>query len=86
MPCQILLIAGLSRQLSYLDLLHPHKHVDYVVLKPDMLAKDAAVDLVLAVVAGYDRATFGLPNAQRTFPLLVRFVRVFLQSVVCVWA
>ena len=65
------LIDGLSTQLKYLDLLHPHKHVDFVVLKPDMLAADAIVDLVLAIVAGYDTAAFGMPDAQKTFPLLV---------------
>merc|ERR1719174_40828 len=63
---------GLSAQLEYLDLLHPHKHVDYVAMQSEMLRGDAVVDLVLAVVAGYDSASFGLPDKNKTFPLLVR--------------
>lgn len=46
-----------------LSLLHPHKHVDFVVL-PNSFAPD----LVLARVAGYDTASQGLPNA--VYPLL----------------
>eukprot|EP00750_Incisomonas_marina_P032186 INCI8939.2.p1 GENE.INCI8939.2~~INCI8939.2.p1 ORF type:complete len:787 (-),score=99.24 INCI8939.2:698-3058(-) len=57
---------GLSPQLGYLDLLHPHKHVDYVQLPSDLLPQ---ADVVLGVIAGYDNATFGLPKT--SFPLLV---------------
>ena len=53
---------------QHLDLLHPHKLVDYAVLPAALLPK---AHLVLAKVAGYDTACFGLPNPSHTFPFLV---------------
>ena len=51
-----------------LALLHPHKLVDFVVLPTPA---HAAVDLVLATVAGFDNASLGLPPPNRTWSLLV---------------
>ena len=60
---------GASGELPRLALLHPHKYVDFVRLPETWLAH---ADLVLAKVAGYDNATFGLPAATSTYPLLAR--------------
>ena len=57
-----------SGTLEYLELLHPHKLVDFVVLPPELLAK---AELVLAKVAGYDTACFGLPAQNDTWSFLV---------------
>ena len=59
--------AGLGPGLPYLALLHPHKKVDYVKLPPAWLPHTS---LVIARVAGYDNASFGLPPPNLTFPLL----------------
>ena len=60
--------------LCALALLHPHKLVDFV----DLPSSSGTVDLVLATVAGFDNATFGLPPPNRTFPLLVEASDVLL--------
>lgn len=63
---------GLGPGLPYLALLHPHKKVDFVKLPPSWLGKQTS--LVIAKVAGFDNATFGLPdhtsNTSGPFPLL----------------
>ena len=48
---------GLGPDLAFLDLLHPHKHVDYVQLPAALLP---TADIVLGVIAGYDNATYGM--------------------------
>eukprot|EP01050_Picozoa_sp_SAG11_P014899 SAG11_NODE_1881_length_4130_cov_2.080873_3_plen_389_part_00 len=53
--------------LPYLALLHPHKKVDYVKLPQAWLPHTS---LVIAKVAGYDNASFGLPLPNLTYPLL----------------
>ena len=58
---------GLGAELPHLALLHPHKHVDFVKLPPSWLQSAA---LVIAKVAGYDTASFGLPGPNATWPLL----------------
>ena len=60
---------GLGSGLPPLALLHPHKHVDFVQLPPAMLA---TADLVIAKVAGFDTASFGLPPPNATWPMLAR--------------
>jgi hypothetical protein len=58
---------GLGPALPYLALLHPHKHVDYVQMPASLVSQS---DLVIARVAGYDNASFGLPTSD-IYPLLV---------------
>jgi hypothetical protein len=58
---------GLGPALGHLDLLHPHKLIDFVVLPGELLPE---AELALAKVAGYDNATFGLPP-NGTYPFLV---------------
>lgn len=60
--------SGLVAPLGALDLLHPHKHVDFAVLPASLLPH---AQLVLAKVAGFDTACFGLPAANATHPFLV---------------
>ena len=61
---------GMGHELGHLQLLHPHKHVDFVRLPPAWLEHSS---LVLARVAGYDNASFGLPTgANLTWPLLAQ--------------
>ena len=57
--------------LAALALLHPHKHVDFVKL-PSAWLGGARSDLVLATVAGFDNASFGLPPSNVTWPMLAR--------------
>ena len=53
--------------LAALDLLHPHKYVDFVQLPAAWLPFSS---LLLCKVAGYSRATLGLPQSNRTWPML----------------
>jgi hypothetical protein len=55
-------------QLPEMALLHPHKHVDFVAFPATLISSS---ELVIAKVAGYDNASFGLPAPNVTFPLLV---------------
>ena len=64
---RIVVTKNISSSLPAMALLHPHKHIDFVVLPQAWLRQS---DLVLATVAGYDRATFGIPATAH--PLLVQ--------------
>ena len=57
----------LGPALPKMELLHPHKHVDFVKLPASWLPRSL---IVIAKVAGYDKAELGLPPANVTWPML----------------
>jgi len=72
---RVVVTRNMSAELQSMTLLHPHKHVDYRVLPTEWLNQS---DLVIAKVAGYDRASFGLPAAIDVYPLLVKVSPTFM--------
>jgi hypothetical protein len=73
---RVVVTKGMGK-LPAMALLHPHKHVDFVIFPASLIP---SAELVIAKVAGYDNASYGLPSPNVTFPLLVTHGNVMLAA------